>query len=217
MSYQREITDKHPASSTPVADFDPNRLIGWLEGQAKAHKLKYLLAHADDGVIWGRVDKDGHLLTSCDALRNAKAKETWDVSRLATAKISLAPLRLETLQQARLFATHAEIHVWQDGDGVWHGRLIRDVGKGEAHMWLESFDEPQLLWGTHGTQLAYDFTLLEDGAQGLHHAVPMPLILDTAPAMFGRIRPMQLLVRHYLSVEGLARIVASRLVTLKKE
>jgi len=38
-------------------------LIAWIEAQAKEHKLKYLLAHADDGVIWGHFST-GHLSTS---------------------------------------------------------------------------------------------------------------------------------------------------------
>ena len=94
MSYQRKIRDKHPASSQPVVDFDPENLISWLEGQAKTYKLKYLLAHADDGVIWGRVDKKGHLRTSYDALHAAKAQEKWDGPRIAAAGQSLPPLQL---------------------------------------------------------------------------------------------------------------------------
>ena len=40
---------------TPGPDFerDPS---GWLVTQARTHGLRFLLAHADDGVIWGRVD-----------------------------------------------------------------------------------------------------------------------------------------------------------------
>ena len=29
----------------------------WLSQRMRTHKLKYLLAHADDGVIWGRLER----------------------------------------------------------------------------------------------------------------------------------------------------------------
>ena len=31
-------------------------LYDWLQSKAKQYQLKYLLAHADDGVIWGLFD-----------------------------------------------------------------------------------------------------------------------------------------------------------------
>lgn len=217
MSYQRKIRDKHPASRQPVVDFDPKNLISWLEGQAKTHKLQYLLAHADDGVIWGRVDKKGHLQTSYDALHAAKAREKWDGPRIAAARQSLPPLRIETLQQARLFGKKGELYIWKDGDGAWNGRLIANVKDKETADWTDYFDEPQLLWGTHGTPLAHKFTLLEDGAQGLRHAVPLRLKLDEDPKTFGETRPPRLLVRHYLTDQGFAQVAASRLVALEED
>jgi hypothetical protein len=36
----------------------------WMEAQAKEHSLSTLLAHADDGVIWGKINDKGNLLTS---------------------------------------------------------------------------------------------------------------------------------------------------------
>lgn len=215
MRYKRNITAKHPARSVSVTDFDPDNLVGWLEKNAKTHQLTYLLAHAEDGVIWGRVDGNGRLLTSYDALHKASAQETWDGPRIAAAKQSLPRLRIEALQQARLFSQEAELYIWKDGDEKWHGRLVANVKEAETADWSESFDEPQLLWGTHGTTLADNFTLLEDGAQGLRHAVPMPLKLDTGSQKFGEATPPRLLVRHYLNKDGFAHIAASRLVALE--
>ncbi|GAB4156124.1 MAG: CRISPR-associated protein Csx19 [Candidatus Promineifilaceae bacterium] len=217
--YQRIIEKKHPASSQSLAKADlvdlKDDLIGWLTKQAKQHKLGdpcYLLVHADDGVIWGRIDKNEQLRTSYDALRDTEAQKKWDQQRIAAAKKSLPPLRIETLQQARLFTEQAELFIWKDGDGAWQGRLIKDVIDGETAAWLESFDEPQMLWGTHGTQLKYDFTLLEDGAQGLRHAVPVPLKLSNGCTRFGETTPPRLVVRHYLNKDGFAQVVVSRLV-----
>lgn len=219
MSYQRKL-EKKPATSQPVSDFTGiENLATWLAAQANTQQMNapcYLLAHATDGVIWGRLDENGRLFTSHDALHNARANEKWDGPRLKNAKGSLPRLQVETVQQLRLFNEQAELYVWCDGDGGWNGRWLLNVaGSGS---WSESFDEPQLLWGTHGTQLADDFTLLEDGAQGLYHAAPIPLELDADPKKFGETHPPRLLVRHYLDYDeqGQAYVALSRLVALKK-
>lgn len=220
--YQRKIEQNHPASSQLLT---PDDLAGldkepadWLVKQAQQHKLGdpcYLLAHADDGVIWGRLDGNA-LATSHQALAKAQAREKWDGPRLAAARHTLAELRPTTLQQARLFSAQGELLVWRDGDGRWQGRLISNAPNDQAANWSDSFDEPQLLWGTHGTHLADKFTLLEDGAQGLRHAVPCKLKLDDKD--FGQTTPPRLTVRHYLDYDkqGQAYIAVSRLVTLEK-
>jgi CRISPR-associated protein (TIGR03984 family) len=175
----------------------------WLESEAKTHGLRWLLAHADDGIIWGKVDAGGALLTSHEAAKGN-----------GQAEAVCPPLRLMTLQQARLFSAQAELLAWRDGDNALRARLIADVEEGgEAHEspasppdWARAFDEPQLLWGTRGVALTPDFTLLEDSAQGLRHAVPL--------SMNGMRLPAQLCVRHYLAREDFARVVVSRLVAL---
>src|SRR5262249_20518527 len=120
------------------------------------------------------------------------------------------PLRVQALQQVRLFAQHAELLVWR-GEGGWQARLIRDGSDGNG--WVEAVDERQLLWGTHGTRLDHDFTLLRDGAQGLRHAVPLALPIGPK----GDAIPPRLRVRHYLANESFARVVASRLVDLEPD
>lgn len=220
MIYQRK-PDKKPALSQPVGNFAGiENLATWLVAQANGQHMEapcYLLAHATDGVIWGRLDENNRLVTSHDALQNAKAREKWDGPRLKNAKGSLPRLQAETVQQVRLFNEESELYLWRDGDGNWNGRWLQNVD--EAGSWSESFDEPQLLWGTHGTPLADDFTLLEDGAQGLYHAVPIPLQLDNDPKKLGETRPPWLFVRHYLDYDeqGQAYIALSRLVALKEE
>lgn len=221
MSYRREITSKHPAVSVQVEGFPPDDLISWLAEQANTHKLPCLLAHATDGIIWGRVDENGALYTSHQALKADKPDNIdwndWDKYRIKTAKNCLPPLRSETLQQARLFGATAELYIWRDGDGDWHSRWLRDVVDGETPDWSESFDEPQLLWGTYGTRLAHAFTLLEDGAQGLYHAVPIEAALIKEAN--GELKQsVQLNIRHYLAFDeqGQAYVAVSRLVEVKE-
>jgi CRISPR-associated protein (TIGR03984 family) len=171
--------------------------IDWLRQQAKAGDV--LLAHQDDGVVWGKAHTNGDWVTSNAVLNTSPA------------------LNSGRLWSARLFNAQREILLWRDGDGAWHAREIADgAGDGEPDF-VEWYDEPQLLWGTHGTHKPADgvtFTLLTDGSQGLQHAVPVaiPLKKDEAGALAGQ-RPRRI-VRHYLAKEDVARVVASRLVEL---
>lgn len=170
--------------------FEPN-LSDWLAVRAREYHLSYLLAHADDGVIWGRVDSDG--------LRTSHSVAP-DIS---------PELRPETLQHCRLFGPAGELLVWRDGNR-WRARLAAD-GDCPAE---DRFDEDQLLWGTGVEDRPGSFTLLRDGAQGLRHAVPIPV----NEQQVGR-HEVRLRVRHYLSydADGQARVSLSRLVTLLPE
>ncbi|WP_297029166.1 CRISPR-associated protein Csx19 [Thermogutta sp.] len=193
---KREI-ESHPAVVEPITDCSISDVKVWLQTQAVQHNLRWLLAHADDGVIWGEL-RNGQLVTS-----ESVAPEVSP------------PLRAETLQQVRLFATRAELLLWRDGDNRWHARLIRDAGHGEKPTFTDAIDEPQILWGTDPQPLANGFTLMSDGAQGLRHAVP----LDVRGRFDESSRPLRLWVRHYLQDDesGFTRIVASRLFDLKLE
>ncbi len=198
MKWERKIKS-HPArlEDVPLTANDLNDLRNWLQKQAKEHNLIYLLAHADDGVIWGKLQSDGTLKTSAEAAQGNSIAENI-----------CPPLRLRTLQQARLFGKDGELLLWRDGDNVFHARLIVDVKDDGATRWKEAYDEPQLLWGTQSVALQDGFTLLEDGAQGLRHAVPLQGLDMTK-------QRVQLLVRHYLADEDFARVSVSRLVTVE--
>lgn len=84
--------------------FDTNSLFNWLQAQAKVkeHELKYLLAHANDGVIWGRFETDGALVTQTEP-ENLFPK--W----------KFAKLDWSTLQQCRVFGKNAEVMLWKVG------------------------------------------------------------------------------------------------------
>lgn len=171
-------------------------LKDWIDAMANEYGLCYLLAHADDGVIWGHFKK-GQLLTS-DAV-NPKYQF-----------FQFPPLRSITLQQCRIFGTEGEVLLWKSA-GTWKARFVGQLD-------LEAISEAQILWGTKGEEFADEgFTVLQDGSQGLRHAVPLTGI------RFAKLeenhRPVRLLVHHYIDYDcdGLARIVLSRLVDLKPE
>ncbi|MDN5850148.1 MAG: CRISPR-associated protein Csx19 [Nitrococcus sp.] len=202
--YRREVKSDAPAVAVPVDTDDLIDARVWLKERAEAYTLIWLLAHADDGVIWGKWCKDSQiLLTSGDAASgDNEAREVCP------------PLRLDTLQQARLFAPHAELLLWRDGDNAWRANLIQDATSSvpqKAYEWTEYFDEPQMLWGTHSRHLHEHFTMLWEGAHGLRHAVPCKLPL----AKDNKATPPLLIVRHYLPPDGYARVVASRLCGLE--
>ncbi|MFB8787642.1 MAG: CRISPR-associated protein Csx19 [Potamolinea sp.] len=162
----------------------------WLDKQAKEHGLKFLLAHAEDGVIWGHF-KDGKLVTSGDVFSQC------------------AKLRSSTLQQCRIFGEKAEVMLWKVGQN-WKARLIEDENLSKD----DYIPEDQILWGTKPEVELKEkgFILVSDGSQGLKHAVPL-----TGITFKGKdSRPLRLKVRHYIDYDesGVARIYLSRLVKL---
>ena len=195
------ITRKYPAvlSAVPTMLADDNALHDWILKNSTA-PLTYLLGHADDGVIWGRIDIR-------DFSRSDTAKSlTIGSDVMPEAVPHLFPsLSLTTLQTLRLFSEASELLLWRTATG-WSGRLIEDAKSGTNATYEESFHEDQMLWGTRseGTD-NQSFTLLMHGQEGLRHVVP----LDCKPTSK---KPLKLRVRHYLNKDGMARVVASRLV-----
>ena len=124
----------------------------WFQNQPCVGAKSWFLAHADDGIIWGRL-QDEQLITSNSAF----------------PKIS-PPLRSITLQQARIFGHDAEVRVWRSGN-KFEACCLKDYFKKDA----EAYDEDYLLWGTHLDEKINGFTLVSDGNQGLKHAVPFDL------------------------------------------
>jgi CRISPR-associated protein (TIGR03984 family) len=173
-----------------TADFaaDPS---AWFQKQTSVGDEVWFLAHADDGVIWGQI-REGRLFTSDSVFPQVSP-----------------PLRAITVQQAQLFGQSAEVRVWRDEDGFKACRLQDCQDEG-----AEAFDEMHILWGTRAEARVRGFTLVADGRQGLRHAVP----LEVEDAVFGRGRPLRLVVRHYLAYDGdgQVRITLSRLVALEQ-
>jgi len=194
----REIVPR-PASVQPVSLEEANDLRTWL-AELPQGKFAYVLAHADDGVIWGKVEQ-GVLIIAQDVGFNSP------------------PLRLETLQQVRVFNKQAEWLLWRNGTtGEWAARVIEDREDGKTYA--ESFDEDDILWGDQVTESIDGFSLMQDGAQGLRHAVPLPLRVGIYEDAKKRAwRPLRLKIRHYVQADeyGFVRIAASRLVKLYEE
>src|SRR5512139_3925873 len=82
-------------------------LFEWLNAHAQTYNLKYLLAHADDGIIWGHF-RQGNL----------------NISNCVLPQSPL--LRLATLQQCRVFSQAGEVMLWRFG-GEWKARFIGDL------------------------------------------------------------------------------------------
>ena len=182
------MSDPKTCLTTLKFDGVPNLTL-WLCDQTQNADRVWLLAHALDGVIWGRF-ANGTLTTSHDA------------------DPTLPTLDTNTLLQCRMFGRKSEVMLWQNDDG-WHTTTITDPANSNEYI-----DEDQLLWGDHGETLVNDFTRLSDGSQGLCHAVPFAyssLVFDKASVH----RPLRLRVRHILGFDaktGGAFIRASRLV-----
>lgn len=203
-------------------DFTGEALKKWLAEQARplSHAVNgvpldvYLLAHHDDGVVWGKLKENGQnneLITS-------------DVLPCSPSP----PFCIATLQEYRLFSQRGELHVWRSAEKEFARCLLRDavsadvkeadvpVGsdEGSIHRW-EYFDEPQVLWGTQRDEMAStdNFTVVYEG-QGLCHAFPQKV----EGAIFEKERrPLRLIIRHYLDEDsdGCVRIALSRLVDLQ--
>jgi CRISPR-associated protein (TIGR03984 family) len=187
----------------PIEDtqniIDTTHLKNWLKAkaQAKEYKLQYLLAHADDGIIWGEFRGDDcKLVTSGDDCVFPQ----------------LAKLRLCTLQQCRIFGEKGEVMLWKVGQN-WKARLIKDEHLSE----YDYIAEEQILWGTQSEgQPKKNFTLVSDGSQGLKHAVPL-INIRFNNEQKNLYRPIRLVVHHYIDYDdsGVARIYLSRLVDLR--
>lgn len=177
-------------TSVPVGSDFTTSPADWMVAQAQQLSLRYLLAHADDGVIWGRIDNNG-LHTSYG---------------IAPAS---PPLRASTLQQARLFGPAGELLLWRDDNG-WSARFVADIPGNDDDV----IDEDQILWGNTVEATKDSFTLVREGSQGMHHAVP---VVVTAEQL--KHHQLRLCVRHYITEneDGEASITLSRLVNLLPE
>jgi CRISPR-associated protein (TIGR03984 family) len=176
---------------------DTYRLRKWLNEKVQEHKLKYLLAHAEDGVIWGNFDSQCNLITSDEPI---KLFPKWQ----------FPAFRYETLQQCRVFCETVEIMFWKTDEGL-KARIIKD-----KHLKQQEYiTEYQILLGTHGEKNEdRSFTLLWDSKQGLKHAVPFTdIVLEKDGVLKNKVR---LKVNHYIDYNdaGVAHIYLSRLVNL---
>lgn len=167
----------------------------WL-AQKMTDEMPWLLAHADDGVIWGKRQSDRSLKLSSDVFNDEKKYPSIAVS-----------LSVKTLQQARIFGPAGEILIWRSEKGFAGRRIF----EGSAPPQDTLPDEWHLLWGEPDLREYRDnFCLFVEGQQGLRHVLPID---QNPPQANQRAR---LCVRHYLAYddEDQVYIEMSRLVNL---
>lgn len=185
MSTERGKVRTLEAVKASVEAFPVNGdVIEVLHGEAKGYG--FLLAHTEGGVVWGRVE-GGVLILAPGAE---------------------AIFKNETLQEARLFGAHGELHVWRVGDAGFRGRCVReDAGAGAQYA--QAFDERRMLLGDHCERQENGFALLADGMQGLRHWAPV------TSARTGKW-DVRLHVRSYVVEKGsgVLEVAAARLVNV---
>lgn len=204
----KKISDLVKSEDAPKANADVREWIAQKMNEiaqrvADTNGMTYLLAHADDGVIWGKF-ANGEFHTS----------DKVDPNRTDPHKRISPELDGMTLQQAFLFNPACEIRLLRDELGNWQARQIDDNGIGEN----ECIDELQVLWGDDEKalkDLGNDFTRVRDKRQqGLDHILPIKITTDDLKKnLRARLR-----VRHFIKADentGEARIGLSRLVNLE--
>jgi CRISPR-associated protein (TIGR03984 family) len=132
----------------------PNKVldpIAEINDQLKGGKFEYLLAHADDGVIWGIVINE-NLTLSSEYFPEISPK-----------------LRSETLREVRLFGQKGEWFLWQTANGLQSREIIE--GQGEEG---ETISESLILWGTDCEETRGKFSLVREADMGIRQALPMP-------------------------------------------
>ena len=180
----------------PVDASFSNDARAWL-AQKMTDEMPLLLAHADDGVIWGRRRSDGSLKLSSEVFSDKKIYPSIAV-----------PLCAKTLQQARIFGPAGEILIWRSENGFAARRIV----DGAAPLSDTLPDEEHILWGEPDfRENGNGFCLFVEGQQGLQHALPVeqnPLKAE---------QRVKLCVRHYVDYdnEGQAFVFMSRLVNLQ--
>jgi len=193
---QIEVNNRFPAVLKKLELVETEPLLDTLLRLSTTHtaeKNLLLLAHADDGVIWGKVCLDDN---------------TAEKIRLAPDSV---PLNWTTLQTLRLFSQQSEFLLWREGVR-WKARAIENCPADQSN-WRDSYDEHHLLWGTRCVRTKDEFSTLEHGVEGLKHSVPL-VNLKSDSKTGNLAKPVALHVRHYLSATGSARVVTSRLVNV---
>lgn len=178
-----------PEDDTVVAE--------WLEAQMEEGVRPFLLAHTDDGVVWGRWDGNG-LLTS------------YQVAAKTDSKGISPPLNSIMLQQAFIFGEQSEVRLFHDELGDWSAKEI------QGSPGPDTIVESQLLIGDTVIREwpQQQFTHLQDKIQqGLDQIVPLSItqteIDDDTQPLRARLR-----IYHFVTYDndtGEARIGLSRL------
>ena len=154
----------------------------------------WVLAFSVDGVTWGKV-------------KNESLSDSGEAFSAFSPKLS----NFRLLREIYVFSNSGQAHAWKEGS-LWKAAEIID-GQGESSNYI---DQALLLLGTTVEDSSNGFFLLKEGAQGLHHAIP----LEKAPrSQADRTGAPRLIARCYLGRDeqnGAAYIAATRLVRIEE-
>lgn len=176
------------------ADFATNKgqwLVETAHQQINEGATRFALIHADDGVLWAKVE--GNKLT----LPSEDGETEW------TPK-----LRTTTIQQCRVFGADGELFIWREAEDQWRGRIVKHED-GDGHY----FEEQHILYGCrlHNSQTAAPgFSPIFEPTTGIRQIVPV------SAASLTDYKRITLTVVNYLDRDEdyQARIFCSRLKTI---
>lgn len=184
----------------PLDEAVCGRYLAWLAGKSSkpegADGVAWALGHFDDGVTWGRWDRE---------------TTSWSLSHDVAPNVSPA-IRALTLQELRFFGEQREVLIWRTSAGI-RGREVTDESNAPVAEVLLPSNEPRVLRGDR-TDRTFEngFTLVSD-ATGARQVLPIRVTEQQL-----RSRSVRLLVRHYFERDdatGAVRVAMSRLVTLQ--
>jgi CRISPR-associated protein (TIGR03984 family) len=161
--------------------------------------LFWLLAHCNEGVVWGK--REG---------------ARWRLSSSVFPEVS--PAIGGNVQQMRLFGPLRELLIWRADEG-YLGRELSDANPLPTAGPLRPDDQQYILVGDRLTAAKEGFSLVAD-ARGSRHAVPLTVAESSFGTATQRRWPLRLLVRHYFESDpasGLVRVAASRLVHVSSQ
>lgn len=193
------------------------RIVQWFEdgrrgrlplpprNSTSATAYPYLLAHTDDGVIWGRTNERGHWLLCGEAIRDLDPP--------------LPGIQAAIMQQLRLFGPTEELLIWRVENphlpGRFLGRILRDQDCASLEDWQQpKKSPPYVLLGDRVLAPSTDgFTLIGDAA-GSRHAPPVELKGEGDKRLIPDAhRPVLEMIHYFAEADdnGCVRIVATRL------
>lgn len=186
----------HGCNVAPLESGACQEAVAWSLGNGKPRDLpdayRWLLAHCDDGIVWGRHEGG-----------------SWQLSSRAFPEL-IAAIKPggRNVQQLRLFGPGEELLLWRD-DADFRGRRLIEVDDGELPEWLRPEEEEHLLVGRTNKRVNDGFTHFLD-ASGRYQVLPVATEREGWP--------LRLVLRHYFESDnqtGSVRVAASRLVTVK--
>lgn len=176
------------------------RYLAWLAGETDrpdgADGVAWALGHFDDGVTWGRWDRETTSWATCH-----------DVAPDVSPEI-----RAATLQELRLFGDDREVLIWRTPMGL-RGREVTETDDLKEEAALAPTNESRVLRGSQvRAVLENGFSHVKD-LTGARQVLPIQVTDEQL-----RSQRVRLTVRHYFERDdgtGAVRVALTRLVALR--